>query len=56
MQDAYADWLERGPYWNGMMPVEDVGEEIAHCFDLPDAATYEFVMMRPVGRSLKQLE
>ncbi len=26
---AYADWLERGPYWNGMMQVEAVAEQIA---------------------------
>ena len=55
MGQAYADWLERGPYWNGSMRVEDVGEEIAHCFDLPDDAAYEFVMMRPVGHQPKRL-
>jgi 3-oxoacyl-[acyl-carrier protein] reductase len=53
---AYADWLERGPYWNGLMKVESVAEQIAHCFDLPDNATFEFVMMRPVGREHKVLE
>ncbi|ARS26235.1 SDR family oxidoreductase [Sphingomonas sp. KC8] len=53
---AYADWLERGPYWNGMMQVEDVGEQIAHCFDLPGKAAFEFVLMRPVGREPKILE
>lgn len=53
---AYADWLERGPYWNGMMQVEDVSDQIAHCFDLPDKATFEFVLMRPVGREPKVLE
>ncbi|WP_380877200.1 oxidoreductase [Sphingomonas sp. DBB INV C78] len=53
---AYADWLERGPYWNGMMQVEAVAEQIAHCFDLPDKAAFEFVMMRPVGREPKILE
>ena len=53
---AYADWLERGPYWNGMMRVEDVAEQIAHCFDLPDDAAFEFVLMRPVGREPKVLE
>ncbi|SFR90032.1 SDR family oxidoreductase [Sphingomonas jatrophae] len=53
---AYADWLDRGPYWNGMMPVEVVGEEIAHMFDLPDNVTIEVTMIRPVGRSPKALE
>ncbi|WP_157215213.1 SDR family oxidoreductase [Flavisphingomonas formosensis] len=56
VQEAYADWMERGPYWNGMMPVEAVGEEIAHIFDLPSNVTYEFMMLRPVGRSGKVLE
>lgn len=56
VQDAYVDWLERGPYWNGMMPVEVVGDEIAHIFDLPSNVTYEFMMLRPVGRSGKMLE
>lgn len=53
---AYADWLERGPYWNGMMQVEDVAEQIAHCFSLPDKAAFEFVLMRPVGQEPKVLE
>ncbi|SNS05313.1 Short-chain dehydrogenase [Sphingomonas laterariae] len=53
---AYTEWLERGPYWNGMMEVEAVGEQIAHCFDLPDKAAFEFVMMRPVGRHPKVME
>lgn len=53
---AYADWLERGPYWNGMMQVEDVGEQIAHCLDLPGKTAFEFVLMRPVGRERKVLE
>jgi len=53
---AYADWLERGPYWNGMMPVEVVGDEIAHMFDLPDNVTIEVTMIRPVGRMPKTLE
>lgn len=55
-QAAYADWLDMGPYWNGMMPVEVVGEEIAHMFDLPDNVAYEVTMLRPVGHMLKQME
>lgn len=55
-QLAYADWLDMGPYWNGMMPVEVVGEEIAHMFDLPNTVTYEVTMLRPVGHLPKQME
>lgn len=53
---AFADWLEMGPYWNGMMPVEVVGDEIAHMFDLPNNVTYEVTMLRPVGHMPKQME
>ena len=53
---AFADWLERGTYYNGMMPVEVVGEQIAHMFDLPDNVTFEVAMLRPVGRYPKVLE
>lgn len=56
VQAAYADWLDQGPYWNGMMPVEVVGEEIAHMFDLPNNVTVEVTMLRPVGHMPKQLE
>jgi 3-oxoacyl-[acyl-carrier protein] reductase len=55
VQAAYADWMLQGPYWNGAMPVEAVGEEIAHCFDLPAGVAYEFAMLRPVGRANKAL-
>lgn len=54
--EAYQDWVSRGPWFNGMMEVEAVGEQIAHCFDLPDNAAFEFVMMRPVGRYPKVME
>ena len=56
VQAAYADWLDQGPYWNGMMPVEVVGEEIAHMFDLPNNVTVEVTMIRPVGQMPKALE
>ena len=56
VQAAYADWLDQGPYWNGMMPVEVVGEEIAHMFDLPNNVTFEVTMLRPVGQLPKALE
>ena len=56
VQAAYADWLDQGPYWNGMMPVEVVGEEIAHMFDLPNDVTFEVAMLRPVGQLPKALE
>ena len=56
VQAAYADWLDQGPYWNGMMPVEVVGEEIAHMFDLPNNVTFEVTMLRPVGQLPKTLE
>ena len=56
MQAAYADWLDQGPYWNGMMPVEVVGDEIAHMFDLPNNVTFEVTMLRPVGQLPKTLE
>ncbi len=56
VQAAYADWLDQGPYWNGMMPVEVVGEEIAHMFDLPNNVTFEVTMLRPVGQLPKMLE
>ena len=39
-----------------MMPVEVVGEEIAHMFDLPNTVTYEVTMLRPVGHLPKQME
>lgn len=54
--DAYAAWLEYGPYCQGMMPGAAVGAQIAHCFALPDDCTFEFVMMRPVGRVSKVME
>ena len=53
---GYADWLTYGPYYNGMMPVEVVGEEIAHMFDLPNNVTIEVVMIRPVGEVPKVME
>lgn len=53
---AYADWLDRGPYWNGMMPVEVVGDAIAQVFDLPDNVTIEVTMIRPVGLEPKRIE
>lgn len=56
VQDAYEDWMERGLYYNGLMPVETVGDEIAHVFDLPANVTYEFMMLRPVGRVPKVME
>jgi len=56
VQAAYEHWMEQGPYWNGLMEVQDVGEEIAHQFDLPPNMAYEFLMVRPVGLMPKQLE
>lgn len=56
MQIAYVDWLERGGFYNGLMPVETVGETIARCFDFPPNCALEFLMLRPVGKYPKVLE
>lgn len=55
-QQAFAAWLDAGPHWNGMMAPDRVGEQIAHCFALPDNCAFEVVMMRPVGLLPKMLE
>jgi len=54
--EAYAAWLEMGPYCAGMMAVEYVGEQLAHCMMLPDSCAFDFVLMRPVGRRPKLME
>jgi NAD(P)-dependent dehydrogenase (short-subunit alcohol dehydrogenase family) len=53
---AYAEWLEYGTYWGGMMEPEAVGETIAACFDVPANCTLDFVYLRPVGKHRKALE
>jgi NAD(P)-dependent dehydrogenase (short-subunit alcohol dehydrogenase family) len=47
--EAYVAWLDRGTYYHGVLEVDVVGEAIARCFDLPQSAAYEIVMLRPVG-------
>jgi NAD(P)-dependent dehydrogenase (short-subunit alcohol dehydrogenase family) len=54
--EAYADWLERGTHFEGLMRAEVVGEQIARCFDLPLDHTIEFMLVRPVGRHRKYFE
>jgi 3-oxoacyl-[acyl-carrier protein] reductase len=56
MQTAYVDWLDRGRYYNGLMPVEVVGETLARCFDFPPNCAIETMMLRPVGHHRKVLE
>ena len=53
---AYAEWLEYGTYWTGMMDPDVVGESIAACFDVPAGCTLDFVYLRPVGKQRKALE
>jgi NAD(P)-dependent dehydrogenase (short-subunit alcohol dehydrogenase family) len=53
---AYAEWLEYGTYWGGMMDPEVVGEAIAACFDVPANCTLDFVYLRPVGKQRKAME
>jgi NAD(P)-dependent dehydrogenase (short-subunit alcohol dehydrogenase family) len=53
---AYAEWLEFGTYWGGMMEAETVGESIAACFDLPPGCALDFVYLRPVGKHRKAME
>jgi NAD(P)-dependent dehydrogenase (short-subunit alcohol dehydrogenase family) len=53
---AYAEWLDYGNHWGGMMEAETVGEAIAACFDVPAGATLDFVYLRPVGKQRKAME
>ncbi|OCC23379.1 hypothetical protein MB02_12230 [Croceicoccus estronivorus] len=54
--EAYKSWLETGTHFGGMMDVADVGEQIAHIFDLPANCTFDSVTMRPVGKRPKVME
>jgi NAD(P)-dependent dehydrogenase (short-subunit alcohol dehydrogenase family) len=56
VREAYAEWLDYGTYWGGMMEPEIVGEAIAACFDVPPGCTLDFVYLRPVGRQRKVME
>jgi len=56
VREAYAEWLDYGTYWGGMMEPEAVGEAIAACFDVPPGCTLDFVYLRPVGKQRKVME
>jgi hypothetical protein len=45
--EAFGEWLRRGPFFDGMMRAEPVGEAIATCFEVPPGTAFDFVEMRP---------
>ncbi|MBS0378181.1 MAG: SDR family oxidoreductase [Proteobacteria bacterium] len=56
LQEAMADWLTRGPEFDGALQPDTVGEAIAACFDYPPGAAAEFIEVRPSVPTPKMLE
>lgn len=56
LQEAMADWLTKGPKFDGALQPETVGEAIAACFEFPRGAAPEFVEVRPSVPTPKMLE
>ncbi len=56
LQEAMADWLTRGPEFDGALQPQTVGEAVAACFDCPPGAAVEFIEVRPSVPTPKMLE
>ena len=56
LQEAMADWLTKGPKFDGALAPETLGEAIAGCFEFPPGAGVEFVEVRPSVPTAKMLE
>lgn len=56
LQEAMADWLTKGPTFDGALQPETVGEAIAACFEFPPGVAPEFVEVRPSIPTPKRLE
>ncbi len=56
LQEAMADWLTKGPKFDGALQPQVVGEAIAACFELPAGVSVEFVELRPSTPTPKMLE
>jgi NAD(P)-dependent dehydrogenase (short-subunit alcohol dehydrogenase family) len=56
LREAMADWLTKGPQFDGAMQPDTVGEAIAACFEFPPGVAPEFVEVRPSVPTPKMLE
>jgi len=56
LQEAMADWLTKGPKFDGALQPQTVGEAIAACFEFPPGAAPEFIEVRPSMPTPKMLE
>jgi NAD(P)-dependent dehydrogenase (short-subunit alcohol dehydrogenase family) len=56
LREAMADWLTKGPTFDGALQPETVGEAIAACFEFPPGVAPEFVEVRPSIPTPKRLE
>lgn len=56
LQEAMADWLTKGPTFDGALEPSVVGEAIAGCFEFPRGTAVEFVELRPSTPTPKMLE
>ena len=56
LQEAMADWLTKGPTFDGALQPQTLGEAIAACFEFPPGAAPEFVEVRPCVPTPKMLE
>jgi NAD(P)-dependent dehydrogenase (short-subunit alcohol dehydrogenase family) len=56
LQEAMADWLTKGPTFDGALQPQTLGEAIAACFEFPPGAAPEFVEVRPSVPTPKMLE
>jgi NAD(P)-dependent dehydrogenase (short-subunit alcohol dehydrogenase family) len=56
LKEALADWLTKGPKFDGALQPQTVGEAIAACFEFPPGVAPEFVEVRPSMPTPKMLE
>ncbi len=56
LKEAMADWLTKGPDFDGALQPQTLGEAIAACFEFPPGAAPEFVEVRPSVPTPKMLE
>src|ERR1700722_8520149 len=56
LEQAMADWLTKGPTFDGALQPQTLGEAIAACFEFPPGAAPEFVEVRPCVPTPKMLE
>lgn len=56
LQEAMADWLTKGPRFDGALEPKVVGEAIAGCFEFPAGSAVEFIELRPSIPTPKMLE